>query len=138
MVFDSGVVYYGDCVELMSGLEPESVDCIFADPAVQFGSCGANCVVPMGVFMRVSREDWDSFESFAEYDEFTQSWLSEARRVLKRTGTIWVMGTYHSIYRVGSDYAGYGLLDFERDCLGEDERRAPTFGVYGLRIVMRY
>ncbi len=54
-------------------------------------------------------EDWDRFDTFAEYDRFTQGWLSAARRLLKDTGSLWVIGSYHNIFRVGAALQDLGF-----------------------------
>ena len=68
--------------------------------------------------MRVD-DDWDKFDSLAAYDDFTREWLAEARRILKDDGTIWVIGSYHNIYRVGALLQDAGLLDLERHRLAQ-------------------
>jgi len=122
---DSGVLYCGDCVELMSRLESESVDCIFADPPYNLQLRRDLRRVDGSVYHGV-REEWDSFESFEAYDAFTESWLGQARRLLKPTGTIWVMGTYHSIYRVGRimQDMGFWILN---EVIWEKVGAAPNF-----------
>jgi DNA modification methylase len=91
----------GNCIEILADLPANSVDLVFADPPYNLQLHNElrrpdNSLVD-GVSAR-----WDQFESFADYDTFTRAWLSECRRVLKPTGTLWVIGSYHNIYRVGS------------------------------------
>ena len=64
---------------------------------------------------------WDKFGDFADYDRFTRDWLTAARRVLKPDGTIWVIGTYHNIFRVGVGAPGSRLLDPQRRDLAQDQ-----------------
>lgn len=93
-------IIMGDCIEELKKLPEKSVDLIFADPPYNLqitdGLYRPNNTKVDGVF-----DDWDKFASFEEYDNFTQNWLKECRRVLKDTGTIWVIGSYHNIFRVG-------------------------------------
>lgn len=90
-----------DSIKIMNELEEKSVDVIFADPPYNMQLQDTlrrpdNSVVD-GVF-----EEWDSFESMKAYDDYTLSWLKAAKRVLKDDGSIWVIGSYHNIFRVGS------------------------------------
>jgi site-specific DNA-methyltransferase (adenine-specific) len=94
-------VLVGDSVNLLESLPEKSIDLIFADPPYNL-QLSQELYRPN--MTRVDGVDagWDQFSSLEEYDVFTRAWLSACRRVLKETGTIWVMGTYHNIYRVGS------------------------------------
>ena len=90
-----------DCIKIMNAMEEKSIDVIFADPPYNMQLQDTllrpdNSVVD-GVF-----EEWDSFESMKAYDEYTTAWLKAARRVLKDDGSIWVIGSYHNIFRVGA------------------------------------
>jgi len=93
-------VIHGDCIEVMMRLPAESVDAIFADPPYNL-QLRQELYRPNLTRVDAVDEEWDQFESFEAYDRFTVAWLSEARRVLKDTGTLWVIGTYHNIFRVG-------------------------------------
>jgi modification methylase len=77
------------------------VDLIFADPPYNL-QLTQDLWRPNQTKVAAVEDSWDKFESFAEYDSFTREWLSACRRVLKDTGTIWVIGTYHNIFRVGA------------------------------------
>ena len=90
-----------DCIEAMRSLPTKSIDCIFADPPYNL-QLGGDLLRPDGSQVDAVDDDWDKFDSFATYDRFTKAWLKEARRILKPDGTIWVIGSYHNIYRVGS------------------------------------
>ncbi|MGW8190487.1 DNA methyltransferase [Sphingomonas hankookensis] len=90
-----------DCIEAMRSLPAKSIDCIFADPPYNL-QLGGDLLRPDGSQVDAVDDDWDKFDSFAAYDRFTKAWLKEARRILKPDGTIWVIGSYHNIYRVGS------------------------------------
>ena len=94
-------IIQGECVEVLNGLPPRSIDLIFADPPYNLQLRQALYRPDMS---RVDAVDdaWDRFESFAAYDDFTRAWLGAARRVLKDTGALWVIGSYHNIYRVGA------------------------------------
>lgn len=94
-------VILGDCIEEMSNLPAESVDLVFADPPYNL-QLAQELWRPNLTKVDAVDDDWDQFESFAAYDRFTTAWLTAAKRVLKRNGTLWVIGSYHNIYRVGS------------------------------------
>ena len=91
----------GDCVEMMRSLPAASVDMIFADPPYNL-QLGGDLHRPDGSQVDAVTDHWDQFESFRAYDEFTRDWLTEARRLLKPDGSLWVIGSYHNIYRVGA------------------------------------
>ena len=91
----------GDCIAEMAKLPDKSVDMIFADPPYNL-QLGGDLFRPEGGKVDACDDDWDKFDSLAVYDDFTRDWLHEARRVLKDDGTIWVIGSYHNIYRVGA------------------------------------
>ncbi|MEN3001380.1 MAG: DNA methyltransferase [Armatimonadota bacterium] len=93
-------VLHGDCIEIMRTLPAESIDVIFADPPYNL-QLRQELYRPNLTRVDTVDEEWDHFESFEAYDRFTVAWLSEARRLLKETGTLWVIGTYHNIFRVG-------------------------------------
>ncbi len=95
------VIIQGDCIAEMANLPDKSVDMIFADPPYNL-QLGGDLFRPEGGRVDAVDDDWDKFESFAAYDAFTRNWLVEARRVLKDDGTIWVIGSYHNIYRIGA------------------------------------
>jgi modification methylase len=94
-------VLVGDCVELMARLPEASVDLVFADPPYNLQLSG-ELRRPNHSRVDGVEEEWDRFADFAEYDHFTRDWLGEARRLLKPTGGLWVIGSYHNIYRVGA------------------------------------
>ena len=89
-----------DCIKIMNEMEPRSVDLIFADPPYNL-QLGEALTRPDNSHVSGVYEDWDNFESLAAYDEYTIAWMSAARRILKEDGTIWVIGSYHNIFRVG-------------------------------------
>ncbi|KTR03748.1 modification methylase, partial [Aureimonas ureilytica] len=91
----------GDCVSRMAALPAGSVDAIFADPPYNL-QLGGDLTRPDQSRVDAVTEEWDRFESFEAYDAFTRAWLLAARRLLKPNGTIWVIGSYHNIFRVGA------------------------------------
>jgi modification methylase len=94
-------VMVGDCVELMNGLAEGSVDLVFADPPYNLQLAG-DLLRPNNSRVDGVDDSWDKFADFAAYDDFTRRWLAAARRVLKPDGALWVIGSYHNIYRVGA------------------------------------
>ncbi len=105
-------ILLGDCIERMAELPEKSVDLIFADPPYNL-QLQNELWRPNMTLVDAVNDEWDKFDSFGSYDEFTRRWLSECRRVLKDSGTIWVIGSYHNIYRVGSIMMdlGYWMLN---------------------------
>ena len=100
-VLPFNVILEGDCIAEMARLPDKSVDMIFADPPYNL-QLGGDLFRPEGGRVDAVDDDWDKFDSLGAYDDFTRGWLAEARRILKDDGTIWVIGSYHNIYRVGS------------------------------------
>ncbi|MCB1418609.1 MAG: site-specific DNA-methyltransferase [Notoacmeibacter sp.] len=98
----------GDCVAALERLPENSVDVIFADPPYNLQLEGA-LTRPDQSKVDAVDDHWDQFESFAAYDAFTRAWLLAARRVLKPNGTIWVIGSYHNIFRVGTTLQDLGF-----------------------------
>jgi modification methylase len=94
-------VLVGDCIERMALLPDASVELVFADPPYNL-QLGGELLRPNHSRVDGVEEEWDRFAGFADYDRFTRAWLTEARRVLKPDGALWVIGSYHNIYRVGS------------------------------------
>ncbi|MBL0767383.1 site-specific DNA-methyltransferase [Sphingopyxis sp. DHUNG17] len=102
----------GDCIEMMRSLPAASVDMIFADPPYNL-QLGGDLHRPDGSQVDAVDDDWDKFDSLATYDRFTRAWLAEAKRILKPNGSIWVIGSYHNIFRVGTALQdqGYWILN---------------------------
>lgn len=102
----------GDCIELMNSLPEGSVDLIFADPPYNLQLRG-DLHRPDNSLVDAVDDAWDQFASFQSYDDFTDKWLSAARRLLKPNGAIWVIGSYHNIFRVGATLQnqGYWILN---------------------------
>ncbi|HHX89007.1 MAG TPA: site-specific DNA-methyltransferase, partial [Paracoccus sp.] len=115
----------GDCIEVMNGLPEGSVDLIFADPPYNLQLKGA-LHRPDNSLVDAVDDDWDQFSSFAAYDRFTRDWLKAARRLLKPNGALWVIGSYHNIFRVGAALqdAGYWILN---DVVWRKSNPMPNF-----------
>ena len=94
-------ILQGECIDILNSLPEKSVDLVFADPPYNL-QLQNDLYRPNLSKVDAVDERWDKFSSFATYDEFSRDWLRAAKRVLKDTGTIWVIGTYHNIYRVGA------------------------------------
>jgi modification methylase len=98
----------GDCIEVMRGLPDNSVDLVFADPPYNLQLKG-DLHRPDNSLVDAVDDAWDRFASFETYDAFTRAWLAEARRILKPHGAIWVIGSYHNIFRVGAALQDQGF-----------------------------
>ncbi|KHK91674.1 site-specific DNA-methyltransferase [Novosphingobium malaysiense] len=96
-----GKIIPGDCIEAMRTIPDACVDMVFADPPYNL-QLGGDLSRPDGSHVDAVTDEWDKFSSFAVYDQFTRDWLSEARRVLKPNGSLWVIGSYHNIFRLGA------------------------------------
>src|ERR1700737_68163 len=94
-------IVVGDCVAEMTKLPAGSVDLIFADPPYNLQLQG-DLKRPDDSRVDAVDESWDKFSSFQAYDDFTRAWLIACRRVMKPAATLWVIGSYHNIYRVGA------------------------------------
>ena len=94
-------IIMADCIETMRALPSASVDMVFADPPYNL-QLGGDLVRPEGGRVDAVDNDWDKFDTLAHYDNFSKAWLKEARRILKPNGTLWVIGSYHNIFRVGT------------------------------------
>jgi modification methylase len=115
----------GDCVEAMRALPAASVDLVFADPPYNLQLKGT-LHRPDNSLVDAVDEAWDRFDGFAAYDAFTRAWLAEARRVLKPNGALWVIGSYHNIFRVGAALqdAGFWILN---DVIWRKANPMPNF-----------
>ena len=98
----------GDCIEEMRRLPTASVDMIFADPPYNL-QLGGDLYRPEGSRVDAVDNDWDKFDTFAAYDRFTREWMTEARRILKPDGSLWVIGSYHNIFRCGATLQDLGF-----------------------------
>ncbi len=115
----------GDCIDVMNSLPEASIDLIFADPPYNL-QLKNQLHRPDHSQVDAVDDHWDQFSSFAAYDAFTRDWLQAARRLLKPTGAIWVIGSYHNIFRVGAALqdAGYWILN---DVVWRKSNPMPNF-----------
>ncbi|MEM9343341.1 MAG: site-specific DNA-methyltransferase [Pseudomonadota bacterium] len=115
----------GDCIEVMQSLPEGSVDLVFADPPYNLQLRG-DLHRPDNSRVDAVDDEWDSFASFGAYDRFTRDWLAAARRLLRPDGAIWVIGSYHNIFRVGAALqdAGYWILN---DVVWRKSNPMPNF-----------
>jgi len=120
-----GTIIEDDCVAAMRRLPDACVDTVFADPPYNL-QLGGDLFRPEGGRVDAVDDAWDKFSSFADYDAFTRAWLKEARRILKPNGTLWVIGSYHNIFRVGAALqdAGYWILN---DIVWRKSNPMPNF-----------
>ena len=105
---DRDIIGVGDCVALMERLPARSVDLVFADPPYNLQLAG-DLLRPNNSRVDGVDDDWDKFDGIAAYDAFTRRWLEAARRVMKDDATIWVIGSYHNIFRVGAALQDLGF-----------------------------
>lgn len=101
-------VIEGDCLEVMAALPDRCVDMVFADPPYNL-QLKDQLHRPDNSQVAGVDDAWDRFSSFEAYDAFTAAWLAQAQRVLKDSGTLWVIGTYHNIFRVGTKLQDLGF-----------------------------
>ena len=101
-------IIVGDCIEEMARLPAQSVDLVFADPPYNL-QLNNELLRPNNSRVDGVDDDWDKFGSFAVYDTFTRDWLQACRRVLKSEGSLWVIGSYHNIFRVGATLQDIGF-----------------------------
>lgn len=105
-------IIQGDCIEILKSLPDESIDLIFADPPYNL-QLSQELWRPNLTRVDAVDDEWDQFPNFNSYDQFSRAWLAESRRVLKNDGGIWVIGTYHNIFRLGNlmQDLGYWFLN---------------------------
>jgi modification methylase len=101
-------VLRGDCIEMMRLLPANSVDCVFADPPYNLQLRG-ELRRPDDSLVDGVDEEWDRFADYPAYDAFTRAWLGECRRLLRKDGTIWVIGAYHNVFRLGAALQDLGF-----------------------------
>lgn len=118
-------IYNGDCIETLKKIPSETVDMIFADPPYNLQLKG-DLRRPNDSRVDGVQDDWDKFDSFQAYDEFCTTWLAECRRILKADGTLWVIGSYHNIFRLGCSLQnlGYWILN---DIIWRKTNPMPNF-----------
>src|SRR5258708_5840798 len=112
LLFQTDHIYQGDCREILEQIPDKSVDLIFADPPYNL-QLQNTLLRPNLTEVDAVDDAWDQFADYASYDDFTRQWLTACRRVLKDNGTLWVIGSYHNIYRVGTTLQdlGYWFLN---------------------------
>src|SRR5262252_392631 len=122
---ESGRILIGDCVAEMAKLPAESVDLVFADPPYNLQLQG-DLKRPDDSRVDAVDDDWDKFSNFAAYDDFTRTWLASCRRVMKPSATLWVIGSYHNIFRVGAilQDLGFWILN---DVIWRKSNPMPNF-----------
>jgi len=115
----------GDSIEVMNSLPEGSVDLVFADPPYNLQLKG-DLHRPDNSKVDAVDDHWDQFDSFRLYDEFTRDWLAAARRLLKPNGAIWVIGSYHNVFRMGAELQnqGYWILN---DVVWRKSNPMPNF-----------
>lgn len=115
----------GNCIDIMRSLEKESIDMIFADPPYNLQLNG-DLHRPNNSKVDACDDEWDQFDSLKAYDDFTRDWLGAARDLLTPDGSIWVIGSYHNIFRVGSilQDLGYWILN---DIIWRKSNPMPNF-----------
>src|SRR6201985_3688236 len=118
-------IIVGDCVAEMTKLPAASVDLVFADPPYNLQLRG-DLRRPDDSRVDAVDDDWDKFSSFSAYDDFTRAWLIACRRVMKPNATLWVIGSYHNIFRVGAmlQDAGFWILN---DVVWRKSNPMPNF-----------
>jgi site-specific DNA-methyltransferase (adenine-specific) len=118
-------IIHGNCIEVLGTLPENSVDVVFADPPYNL-QLRNELYRPDTSKVEAVNDGWDKFDDFKAYDEFTHKWLRASHRVLKDTGTIWVIGSYHNIYRVGTimQDLGFWILN---DVLWIKKNPMPNF-----------
>lgn len=118
-------IILGDCITEMNKLPDESVDLVFADPPYNL-QLGGNLSRPDNSVVNGVTEDWDRFDTMDAYDLFTHDWLNCARRILKPNGAIWVIGSYHNIFRVGGILQDQGFW-IRNDIIWRKTNPMPNF-----------
>ncbi|TNY33799.1 site-specific DNA-methyltransferase [Pelagovum pacificum] len=115
----------GDCIQMMQSLPAASIDLIFADPPYNLQLRG-DLHRPDNSRVDAVDDEWDRFATFETYDAFTRAWLAEARRLLKPNGAIWVIGSYHNVFRLGAELQnqGYWILN---DVVWRKSNPMPNF-----------
>jgi modification methylase len=121
----SNCVLVGDCLEELGKLPGESVDLVFADPPYNL-QLERDLLRPNNTVVDGVDDAWDKFSSFAEYDRFSRAWLAECRRILKPNGAIWVIGSYHNIFRLGAALQDLGFW-IQNDIVWRKTNPMPNF-----------
>ncbi|MGI9520389.1 MAG: site-specific DNA-methyltransferase [Hyphomicrobiaceae bacterium] len=115
----------GDCLEKLADLPDESVDLVFADPPYNL-QLERDLLRPNNTIVDGVHNDWDKFQDFAAYDKFSRVWLEQCRRVLRPNGSIWVIGSYHNIFRIGVALQDLGFW-LQNDVIWRKTNPMPNF-----------
>jgi modification methylase len=125
MQLKRNTILQGDCIDILSRLPDRSVDLVFADPPYNL-QLGGGLTRPDQSLVDGVNDAWDKFDSFDAYDLFTHQWLEQCRRVLKDDGAIWVIGSYHNIFRVGAVLQDQGFW-IQNDVIWLKSNPMPNF-----------
>lgn len=119
-------IIQGDCIEILKTITTESIDAIFADPPY-FMQTEGELLRTNGTKFNGVEDSWDKFNSYNDYDKFTFEWLKECKRILKKEGSIWVIGSFQNIYRMGyiMQNLGFWILN---DIIWSKPNAVPNFG----------
>jgi modification methylase len=107
-LIEADTILLGDCLAELSKLPSESVDLVFADPPYNLQLAG-DLLRPNNTRVDGVDDEWDKFQDFSAYDSFCRAWLQECRRVLKPNGALWVIGSYHNVFRLGAALQDLGF-----------------------------
>ncbi|MDX2308958.1 MAG: DNA methyltransferase [Hyphomicrobium sp.] len=118
-------ILVGDCLDELKKLPSETIDLVFADPPYNL-QLSTELLRPNNTRVDGVDDAWDKFTSFAEYDRFSRAWLSECRRILKPDGAIWVIGSYHNIFRLGAALQDLGFW-VQNDVIWRKVNPMPNF-----------
>jgi len=125
MELNRNTIIQGECVDVLSRLPDASVDLVFADPPYNL-QLGGGLTRPDQSLVDGVDDHWDQFDSFDAYDLFCHQWLSECRRILKPDGAIWVIGSYHNIFRLGTILQDSGFW-IQNDVIWRKSNPMPNF-----------
>ena len=122
---ETNQIINGDCLKELAKLPDASVDLVFADPPYNL-QLDRKLLRPNNTVVDGVDDDWDKFQSFEAYDQFTRKWLGECRRVLKPDGAIWVIGSYHNVFRLGVALQDLGFW-LQNDVIWRKVNPMPNF-----------
>ncbi|MBU2531480.1 MAG: site-specific DNA-methyltransferase [Alphaproteobacteria bacterium] len=118
-------ILLGDCIEQLKSLPDESIDLVFADPPYNLQLDG-DLLRPNNTKVDGVHQDWDKFQNFAVYDAFCRAWLGQCQRVLRPNGALWVIGSYHNIFRLGAALQDLGFW-IQNDVIWRKTNPMPNF-----------
>jgi len=118
-------IFNKDCIDLMSKIPDKSIDLIFADPPYNL-QLTDTLLRPDQTEVNAVKEDWDKFKNYQEYDTFTTKWLEQCKRILRDGGALWVIGSYHNIYRIGNNIQNMGMWILN-DIIWQKTNPMPNF-----------